>query len=120
MEMNKGDIIYANKRNAEHPIIFLEPEKEYDLFIGVMLTKSGEFADNISMKEEHFVKYSPSGREYLITYRNSHFVKARFLKRTDWTPFRLVGKLTEEGLRFVESHVNTEPKTLWDDYINGD
>jgi hypothetical protein len=116
MIMKKGDIIYANKENAKHPIIFLEPEKEYDLFTGVMLTSSGEFSNNISMKPEHFVEYDPSGKKYLISYKNSCFVKAKFLKSTDWTPFKMAGKLTEEGIKFVESNVGTEPKKLWEEY----
>lgn len=117
MIMEKGDIIYANKENAKHPIIFLEPEKEYDLFTGVMLTSSGEFPNNISMKPKHFKEYDSTGKKYLISYKNSYFVKAKFLKSNEWTPFKIVGKLTEEGIKFVESNVDTEPKKLWEEYM---
>lgn len=117
--MRKGDIVFGRKKSeAIHPIVYL---KDFDggHFIGAMLTTAKNFADNILMEQKHFKVNDENDRKYELQFKNTHLVKAKLLKRNDWEPFRKIGQLSEEGIKFVESKVNQERERLWEDYISG-
>ncbi|HCQ15650.1 MAG TPA: hypothetical protein DIU20_05275 [Cryomorphaceae bacterium] len=72
-------------------------------FCGIMLTHrepNGQF-DNIPMAVNHFEN------EHEIVFSNSHFVNQLFVKFQSWGAFELVGRLTEEGIEFIENNLNT-------------
>jgi hypothetical protein len=117
--MIKGEILYGRKNSdAIHPIVYLQ-DHDGSLFIGAMLTSAANYPDNILMKVEHFKVNDDKGLKYELYFNNTHIVKAKLLKRNEWQPFRKVGELTAEGIKFVETNINTESEKLWEDYING-
>ena len=116
--MTKGDILYGRKKSdAIHPIVFLQT-KDDTFFIGAMLTTANNYPENILMKPEHFKMMDSKGIKHELYFDNTHLVKAKLIKRNEWQPFRKIGELTDEGIDFVEAHVNTEEEKLWEDFIN--
>jgi hypothetical protein len=118
MRMKKGDILFGRKKtDAIHPIVFL---CEYDTnhFIGVMLTKSNKHKDNILMAVEHFKKVDSLGNKYEFRYKNTHFVEAKLLKKEEWGPYKMVGGLTDFGIKFIESKIINKDPVLWGKYLN--
>jgi len=61
---------------------------------------NGRF-DNIQMAANHF----ENGHE--IVFLNTHFVNQLFIKFQGWGAFELVGRLTVEGIEFIENNLNT-------------
>ena len=57
--------------------------------------------DNILMAANHF----EAG--YEVVFSNTHFVNQVFVKFQGWGSFELVGRLTTEGIEFIEKHLNT-------------
>lgn len=109
---NKGDILLPSNRVARrdwlkglfHPAVvwndFYDGNSD---FLGIMLThtaRNGQF-DNILMAANHF-EYG-----YEVVFSNTHFVNQLFIKFQGWGRFELVGKLTAEGIEFIENHLNT-------------
>lgn len=108
---SKGDIILPSNCVARrdwlnglfHPAVVWNDF--YDCksnFHGIMLTHTapnGEF-DNILMATNHF----ENGNE--VVFSNTHFVNQLFVKFQGWGAFELVGRLTAEGIEFIESHLN--------------
>jgi hypothetical protein len=102
--MKKGEVFFAlGESDTKHPFIFIEAQGE-DNFLGVMLTKSPKYSNNLRMKPEHFKD---------SFYNNTHLVSAALLKRNDWTVNK-VSELSEEGLKFVEDNVNFNSPKYWD------
>ena len=116
--MKKGDIVFGRKKSdAIHPIVYL---REYDInfFIGAMLTKSNRYKDNILMLGSHFNKEGSKGRKYKFNFNNTHLVKTELIKKDEWKPFKKVGELTGEGIKFVESNIKQTNPILWEDYLS--
>lgn len=111
-KLEKGDIVWGDGKKAVHPIVFLKP-KNLEYFYGAMITKSSNYPNNFPMKPSHFEPVSAS-TGHTLGYNNSHVVKANLLKLTEWHPFTKTGKLTQEGIDFVESLVRDEPERSWD------
>lgn len=102
--MKKGEVFFAkNEADTEHPFIFITVKDE-DNFLGVMLTKSPNFSNNLRMKTEHFKNRF---------FDNTHLVCAALLKRNDWTVNK-ASELSEEGLKFVEDNVDFSAPQYWD------
>ncbi len=118
MKMNKGEIFFGkNNLDGRHPIVYLR-DNDKNFFIGAMLTTSDDYPNNILMAEEHFKKEDPKGEKYELFFKGTYLIATELIKRDEWKPFRKVGELTDEGIRFVESKIsNTKPK-LWEDYRN--
>jgi hypothetical protein len=109
---SKGNILLPTSRVAKqdwlnglfHPAVVWD--ESYDGssdFHGIMLTHTppnGQF-DNILMEANHF----ENGHE--VVFSNTHFVNQLFIKFQTWGAFELVGRLTAEGVEFIESHLNT-------------
>ena len=115
----KGDILEGIDRRPEaarHYIIALEEYHAGD-FVGAMLTSSDAYPENISMKPEHIRTHADDGTDCKFQFKDTRFVKGRFIKLESWGPFTKVGELTKEGLDFVETETkNIEPE-LWYDYV---
>ncbi|MBK7441131.1 MAG: hypothetical protein IPI65_06265 [Bacteroidetes bacterium] len=115
--MIKGEIFFGRKSSeAYHPIVYLE---DYDsgFFIGVMLTSSKRYPGNILMKPEHIRINDEKGNNFELTFNNTHFVRAKLLKRIEWEPFRKVGELSDEGIQFIEDNINSNKAILWEEYL---
>ena len=116
--MNKGDIIWAdNRTDHPHPIIFLE-QKSSGTFSACIITH-GQISGNIKMEEEHFYKVDENNSPYSIQYDDSYFVPQRLSKEYNWITNETVkGKLTKEGVKYVESKISqkaeSQPKPVWD------
>ena len=116
--MKKGDIVKAKNRGKNfHPIVFLEHENDGS-FSACIITH-GDVNGNVKMEEEHFSKVDDNHQAYPIQYDNSYFVCERLSKKYSWITNRTVkGKLTEEGIKFVESMIpkksKSRPNPVWD------
>ncbi len=114
--MKKGEIYRGRKHSdAVHPIIFLS-EKDEDFFIGAMLTTSSLYKDNILMSKEHFETHNSIGKEYELQFQESHFVKAKLIKKREWAPFTKIGELSAAGLLFVETNIDSTTEQSWEHY----
>lgn len=109
---NKGDIILGRKRKkseAYHPIIYFG-EIDIDFFHGGMITHSN-ISNNVELYDQHFdQKIKHDGLP-------SFFVKNYLIKKQEWGPFRLVGRLSSEGIKYVEENLNGTSPELWEDYL---
>lgn len=115
--MKKGDIIYGRKKSdAIHPIVYLK-DRDENFFIGAMVTKSDNHRDNILMDVRHFRDVNENGEHYEFQFNNTHLVRAKLLKKNEWQPFRKIGELTKEGIKFVESEIESQNSRLWEDYL---
>lgn len=112
-KFKKGDIIQGSKRNkseAYHPIIYFG-EIDIDFFHGGMITHSN-MSDNMELYDIHFdIKISHDGRP-------SFFVKNYLIKKQEWGPFRLIGKLSSEGIKYIEENISSTSPELWEDYLS--
>lgn len=109
---SKGDILLPSSRVAKqdwlnglfHPaVVWVDSYDGNSDFNGIMLTHTAPNAqfDNILMTTNHF----EVGHE--VIFSNTHFVNQLFIKFQRWGDFELVGRLTKEGIDFIESHLNT-------------
>jgi len=110
--MEKGDILSSSKTN--HPIIFIKWINE-DQFAGNLIThsKTDDYPDNIGLSKEHF----ENRKEYSVKFDNSYFVSISSIKKDDWGPFKIVGKLTNKGIEFIQKFLSSREPIFWDDYI---
>lgn len=118
----KGDIIYGRtETDAIHPIVYLEELNLggvlNDDFIGLMLTRSSCFRDNILLSKDHIKERDKDGKPFKFQHhKDTHFVKMKFIKKGSWSPFRKVGELTTSGLEFVVEATNGLSEVDFDDY----
>ncbi len=122
--MQKGDILKAlNYRKNPHLIVFLK-NKDEDSFYACVLSTKKEHADNVEMQEKHFCTHKLNGEEYLRKYNKeggSFLIKHGFEKKVIDINYSkgIVGRLTEEGIAFVEEEMKDAtyqyfPKPIWD------
>ena len=117
--MKKGDILRGSKRGRDaalHFIVFLDGNDE-ESFVGAVLTHSNRYKDNVLMSEDHFEKSDAERKSFEFQFDDTYLVRGRFIKLQDWGPFKKIGKLTERGIKFVESQTNKMELILWDEYI---
>jgi len=90
-----------------------------ETFEGVMLThtKPKKDYDNIELKEEHFEKENERGEKYHFQFDKTYFVKTKLLKEAQWGPFKQVGKLTKEGVDYLESYLKELKPINWHHYL---
>lgn len=108
-----GDILqgkYRGKNEAYHPIVFLSNYNE-DFFIGCMLTHH-EGHGNIRLEESHF------NLEKCTDTRPSYIVNSFLLKKNEWGPFTIIGRLSKSGLQFLNQNVGNTNPIIWEDYLN--
>ncbi|MBL7820579.1 MAG: hypothetical protein JNL65_08175 [Saprospiraceae bacterium] len=109
---NKGDILLPSnnlKKNdwlngLFHPaVVWDQNYNGKSDFRGIMITHTSHSAnaDNILMAANHFENGYP------VRFTNSHFVNKIFIKFHFWGPFELVGRLTAEGMNFIERNLDT-------------
>lgn len=108
----KGDIIQGAKRNKDesfHPIIYFD-EIDGLFFLGGMITHSKSFG-NIELDDSHFENKIDANP------KPSFFVKNYLVKKQDWGPFTQIGKLSQQGIEFIEGKLkNTNPE-IWENYL---
>lgn len=120
MNWQKGDILEGTDRRREaarHYIIALEAHRLGN-FVGAMLTSSDVYPENISMKQEHVRTRADDETDFKFQFKNTHFVKGRFIKLENWGPFTKVGELTKGGMNFVDAETKDLEPEPWDDYIS--
>ena len=107
----KGDIVLPTNRVAKrnwlrglyHPAVVRDDFYDGNSnFHGIMLTHTcpNRQFENILMAANHFEP------EHEVRFLNTHFVNQVFVKFQGWGPFELVGRLTAEGIEFIENHLN--------------
>jgi len=106
-----GQILIGDRRKhplAYHLIVYLRPSEIPSHFVGLMLTHDAG-KGNLKMSKEHFTNG--------FNYDNTFVVNAYLLKPEEWTPFKKIGSLTELGLRFVYTNINTNNPVLWEEFV---
>lgn len=117
MPFVKGDILLPSAVVAKkdwlnglyHPaVVWDEIFDGKNDFTGIMLTHTPATKRfmNVPMAANHFQN------GYRVVFSKTHFVDQRFIKFYDWGPFELVGKLTTEGVSFIESHLQSNPSPI--------
>lgn len=116
MNYNKGDIIQGQHKDAYHPILFLK-EKDCTFFYGIMLTKAGNYDENIPLPEQYIVK-EKGGTKFLFQYNHTNFVNIKLLKKMEWQPFKKIGEVTTEGIKYIEENVTLDEARVWEEFLN--
>jgi hypothetical protein len=111
-----GDILWGeNNKNImdirSHYIIFLGPGRSDDAFEGAMLTHAKTYR-NIQMHDHHFEKTDSKGIDFEFQFDDTLISRERYHKKLDWRPFRFAGRLTMEGLTFVQENISPRPKNF--------
>lgn len=114
----KGDILLASKRGfkeGRHYIVVwnnkADPNSGVD-FLGIMLTHSTKYKDNILMERTHIDSTK------LFAWNNTHFVNQVFIKLSDWGPFLKVSSLTNDGISFINKNLTNNRPTTYLEYIS--
>jgi hypothetical protein len=114
-QFKRGDLLLPKTKVAKddwlyglyHPAVIWQDEFDGEGdFHGVMLSSKlkGKNYLNIPMKEKHFEKGHEKG------YYSSHFANQLFNKSGEWNPFEKVGRLTDEGIKYIEDNLtNLDP-----------
>lgn len=112
----KGDILKSKDRSAKHPIVYIESvDDEY--FVGVVITHSPKYEDNILMSESHFVENDENGNPYEFYFDNSRIVAHALIKLYEWNLYK-AGQLSINGLSFVIEQIKDTKPMAWDVYIS--
>ena len=100
-KLKKGDIMWATDTGKHrHPIIFIKKIDKNKFEACIMSTK--HVGKNIEM-DASFFKKRKKKKSYLVT-------EYRFEKENVWLSFgRVVNSLTDDGIKFVESHMKNSP-----------
>lgn len=110
----KGDILQGekNKRNqAFHYIVYLDGSD--NIPVGVVLTHSKDYVCNKVMKPEHFV----DPEEWFDESKATCLIAHKFQKLEEWGPYNKKGRLTQQGIQFVENLVSSLESQLYSEYI---
>ena len=113
-DFEKGDIIRGSEKSfdgAYHPIVYLGGSVQSP--IGVVITHSDNYPCNKQMEREYFQETG----NWFSNERKSYIIAHKFQKLEDWGPYSKVGKLTDVGLAFVESHVKNIGSETYFDYV---
>lgn len=114
---NKGDILLPSSKVAKrdwlnglfHPAVVWDDNYDGNNdFHGIMLTHTApnEQFHNILMASNHF----EIGHE--VVFSNTYFVNQIFIKFQGWGAFKLVGRLSLDGIEFIENHLNTNTNPI--------
>jgi hypothetical protein len=114
--MIKGEIFFG--KTTRHPIVFLREENS-EQFIGCIITKAKTktYQNNIPLISEHFEETDEKGNRFQTQFINSYLVSLQLIKKVDWGPFVLTGKLTDKGVQFIEAHLKKNDPMRWSDYM---
>ena len=108
-QFQKGDILMGAKRGhdeAFHRVVYLDGPDDAPL--RVVLTSSNRYPCNKLLQPQHIESGAMTVGQY--------FVAHRLQKLKDWGPYRTIGRLTAEGVEFVESELPAG-SLQWGDYI---
>lgn len=104
----KGDILQGAKcgrQEAFHRVVYLDGP--CDAPRGVMLTSSNKYPCNKLLQPEHVEGGAKTVGQY--------FVAHRLQKLKEWGPYKTIGRLTAEGVAFIESQL-PEGSMEWSRY----
>lgn len=127
--MQKGQIFRAKKQfkktDVFHPVIYLQgnPKEESSFIACIISTKptpNCAIIKNISMEPKHFKTKDAYGKDYKITYENSHLVLCGFIKESyKFDENELpCGELTEEGIKWIEEQLQDAPIITFDHWVS--
>ena len=110
MAYQKGDILWVETRNRNrkrlrHPtILWQQSYNGNGDFLGKMITNTplNQRFNNVLMRESHF----ELGQE--VRFKNSHFVNQLLIKFDRRKPFHFAGRLTDEGIKFIEDNLTND------------
>lgn len=123
--MDKGEIYKLKKEFRDeydsncyiHPFIFWEP-KGSDIN-GIMITCSNNsIYSNVAFEEFHFEKGHKIGFGKSKKHSKSYFAPLYLLKEIKFEHLEKVGKLTTEGIQFLESKKHELEYTDWKIYMS--
>ncbi|MBC6606874.1 hypothetical protein H8B13_08590 [Hymenobacter sp. BT188] len=116
--MEEGFIYRFKSKYSKHPFVFIK-NIDSETFIRCMIThtkNSSKYPQNIAMKNTHFASCldNEESTEYKVSYERSNLVRLFLIKKHNQISSKPVGKLTDEGLQFLQSAVNTDSLVHWD------
>lgn len=120
--MEKGKIYKVDKGKInidyyDHYFAFLYDHKDFDYFIGVMLTKCKKYSDNCPMQKHHFKSKDYDDNEYSFQFNNTVFARQLLIKDKTLPINGPFGELTEEGLQFIEETTKDSDPLTWPEAI---
>lgn len=107
-EIYRADNNFNENGIIDHYMVILSLEDPSETtFIGVMLTSSKkvEYA-NIEIPMEYFKTENENGKKYAFPIKTTLLTQHKRIKYNNWAPFHLVGELTNDGLKFIQSIVS--------------
>lgn len=107
-DFQKGDILQGSKRcgqEAFHRVVYLDGPGDAPL--SAMLTTSNKYPCNKLLQPEHVESGAMTAGQ--------HFVSHRLQKLREWGPYNKIGRLTAEGVEFIENELPAGCME-WDDY----
>lgn len=60
---------------------------------------------NVPLIKDHLVETDPDGNTFEFQFQKSFFAKCQLRKKIEWSEYRKVGQISEEGIDFVMEHV---------------
>lgn len=120
MNYQKGDIIKSEKKHElwelYHPAIIWEnTDDNQDTFTGIMLTTEPDWKGhkNIELSIETHITFSQNKYRDIWLKGKSYFVTEKLIKKHDWGPFEVIGRLTEDGINYIDGHLSqNRPRTF--------
>jgi hypothetical protein len=106
-----GDVLIASHRELTkgyHPILYLSGHSDTN-FVGAMLTHHEDPTRNVQMNSAYFVK--------TIGFENTFLVIGKFMKPEEWGPFKMINRLTPEGLDFVNGKIHDQTLETFANYF---
>ena len=112
--MKKGEIFWAIPKEREgknpHPIVYWEPcggqpNRFKACILSTKSTDEYRTVPNVQMQPSHIQSTKPNGTPYRFQFKTTHLVVQGFMKDEMIICKPCVGKLTEEGIRFVTEHI---------------
>lgn len=111
--MNKGDILQVHSFEIDGIINYIHPfiywEGQGDKFTGIMLTHS-DISNNIPLSSNHFET------DFSLTWDKSRFVDQILLKDIDISDKEIKGRLSQEGIKYIEEHISNLKVLTWNEY----
>jgi len=115
-QIKKGDILQASKTSRKegfHKILYWSNESKSEAdFVGLMLTHSTsqQFPNNVLLEKDFII-------EDEFKWEITHFVNRMFYKLQDWGPFKVIGKINDDGINFIIKYIDySKPIMPYDEY----
>ena len=118
--MERGKIYKVDKSSIDiegydHYFVFLYNHRDYDTFIGIMLTRSRQYKGNHPLQKHHIKTHDNQGRRYEFQFDNSMFANQLLIKDSSLPINGPFGEITSEGLQYIERITRDLSEITWEE-----